>query len=292
MKIKAILLFFIISALAISVSTASAAINIIDAEAVYDMNLSSVSIPTNPYPLETVFVINADTSSDQNLSSVSIPTQPSPLKEIFIINEDASFKKNLSTVSIITAPSPLKEIFIINEDARAHEKLSPKDADATPPDSITNLQNVSYASNYINWTWVDPADIDFSHVIVYIDGNFKTNVQEGIQFYNATGFAHGTAHTISTRTVDTSGNINQTWVSHNAATLSTGEIKGDVNRNGRRDTGDATLILRSIVGLPIPSQYLPILPVGDMNCNNKIDTGDATLVLRSVVNLPIPRCWE
>ncbi len=67
-------------------------------------------------------------------------------------------------------------------------------------------------------------------------------------------------------------------------------IRGDVNRNGRRDTGDATLILRSIVGLPIPSQYLPILPIGDMNCNSRIDTGDATLVLRDVVGLPIPGC--
>jgi hypothetical protein len=37
---------------------------------------------------------------------------------------------------------------------------------------------------------------------------------------------------------------------------------------------------------------MPILPIGDMNCNNGIDTGDATLVLRDIVHLPIPRCWE
>ncbi len=77
-----------------------------------------------------------------------------------------------------------------------------------------------------------------------------------------------------------------------AADISIPQLRGDINRNGRRDTGDATLILRSIVGLPIPSQYMPILPIGDMNCNNRIDTGDATLVLRDVVGLPIPRCWE
>ncbi len=74
--------------------------------------------------------------------------------------------------------------------------------------------------------------------------------------------------------------------------LSAGALRGDINRNGRLDTGDATLILRSIVGLSIPSQYQPILPIGDMNCNGRIDTGDATLVLREVVGLPIPRCWE
>jgi len=70
------------------------------------------------------------------------------------------------------------------------------------------------------------------------------------------------------------------------------DIRGDVNRNGIRDTGDATLILRYIAELPIPSQYLPILPIGDMNCNGIIDTGDATLVLRDIVGLDIPRCWE
>jgi len=70
------------------------------------------------------------------------------------------------------------------------------------------------------------------------------------------------------------------------------EIRGDVNRNGVRDTGDATLILRSLVDLPTPSEYLPILPIGDMNCNGIIDTGDATLVLRDAVGLDIPRCWE
>ena len=67
-------------------------------------------------------------------------------------------------------------------------------------------------------------------------------------------------------------------------------LPGDVNGNWKTDTGDATLLLRSIVGLPISSQYLPILPIGDMNCNNKTDTGDATLVLRIVVGLPIPNC--
>lgn len=67
---------------------------------------------------------------------------------------------------------------------------------------------------------------------------------------------------------------------------------GDVNRNGVLDTGDATLLLSYIVELPIPAEYLPILPIGDMNCNGIIDTGDATLVLRDVVGLPISRCWE
>lgn len=130
MKIKAnLLLFFIIfiSTLATLVNTASAAISITDADAAYEIFLSSVSVPTSPVPIKTAFVINADTSSDQILSSVSIPTQPSPLKEIFTINEDAALKKNLSAVSIPTEPLPVKEIFIHNaEEAILTKSLVPK----------------------------------------------------------------------------------------------------------------------------------------------------------------------
>ncbi len=90
--------------------------------------------------------------------------------------------------------------------------------DTTPPESITNLSNISYAQNYVNWTWNDPSDSDFSHVKVYIDGNFKKNVFKGIQYYNATNLSAGTIHTISTHTVDIYGNMNQSWKNHTART--------------------------------------------------------------------------
>ncbi len=158
-----------------------------------------------------------------------------------------------------------------------------------PPAGILNL-HASPGTTWINWSWIDPSDSNFSKVIVYLDDSFKENISKGIQYFNATNLTPGT-HTIATRTVDINENINQTWVNNTAATLS-GELRGDVNRNGKRDTGDATLILRSIVGLSIPTQYQPILPIGDMNCNGRIDTGDATLILRDVVSLPISKCWE
>ena len=60
---------------------------------------------------------------------------------------------------------------------------------------------------------------------------------------------------------------------------------GDVNRNGFLDTGDVTLILRYIVGLPIPPECQPVYPIGDMNNNHRIDTGDGTLILRKIVGL-------
>jgi hypothetical protein len=56
-------------------------------------------------------------------------------------------------------------------------------------------------------------------------------------------------------------------------------LKGDLNHNDKLDTGDATLVLRIVVGL------LPPDILGDMNNNGKIDTGDATIILRKVVGL-------
>jgi parallel beta-helix repeat protein len=93
--------------------------------------------------------------------------------------------------------------------------------DNTPPLGITNLLNITYARTYINWTWTDPVDSDFSKVMVYLDGVFQDNVTIGVQCYNATSLASGSTHEIGTRTVDTAGNINQTWVNHTATTAST-----------------------------------------------------------------------
>ena len=95
--------------------------------------------------------------------------------------------------------------------------------DTSPPGSIMNLKNTSYAKDYINWTWSDPSDADFSKVIIYINDTFKINVSKGIQYYNATGLIPGTVYTINTRTVDIAGNLNNTQVNHSAGTLPVNE---------------------------------------------------------------------
>lgn len=86
------------------------------------------------------------------------------------------------------------------------------------PNSVANLKNTTYKKTYINWTWKDPADSDFSKVMIYIDGKFKTNVSKGKQYYNATGFLPDTSHRIGTHTVDLFGNINKTWINKTSRT--------------------------------------------------------------------------
>jgi len=64
---------------------------------------------------------------------------------------------------------------------------------------------------------------------------------------------------------------------------STPVIPGDMNRNGVLDTGDATILLRKVVGLePTTPEDITI---GDLNGNGVLDTGDATRILRMVVGL-------
>jgi hypothetical protein len=89
--------------------------------------------------------------------------------------------------------------------------------DNVPPASVKDLVNVSYETNYINWTWTEPSYPDFAKVMVYLNGVYKDDVLKGIQYYNAT-IAPGT-YTIGTRTVDTNENINATMVTHTATTI-------------------------------------------------------------------------
>lgn len=91
------------------------------------------------------------------------------------------------------------------------------ESDTTAPASVTDLKESSIGSSWIRWTWIDPIDADFSHVMVYVDGVFVTNISEA--FYNSTGLAEGTEHVISTKTVDLSGNINPEEVEDSATTI-------------------------------------------------------------------------
>jgi len=101
--------------------------------------------------------------------------------------------------------------------------------DSIPPASVTDLHNVSYATNYINWTWTDPEDSDFARVKVYLDGEYKEDVDKGAEYYNASGLVPG-RYTIGTRTVDVNGTINATLVTNTSTSIMPAEryINGTV----------------------------------------------------------------
>lgn len=54
--------------------------------------------------------------------------------------------------------------------------------DNMPPASVKDLVNVSYAANYINWTWTEPSDPDFAKVMVYLDGVYRNDTLKGVNY--------------------------------------------------------------------------------------------------------------
>ncbi|VVB85629.1 Periplasmic copper-binding protein (NosD) [uncultured archaeon] len=154
--------------------------------------------------------------------------------------------------------------------------------DKTTPASITNLTNISYASNYINWTWTDPTDLDFDHVWVYIDGVSNGTVQKGYQFYNATDFEPDTEHIISTRTVDTNGNVNQTWVNHTVKTsLQSVRLPetGDINGDGKVTLVDAIYLAKHVQKI---KGYETIYADDDINGDGQVTLDDAIYLAKHV----------
>ncbi|MDD5614815.1 MAG: carboxypeptidase regulatory-like domain-containing protein [Candidatus Methanoperedens sp.] len=138
--------------------------------------------------------------------SYSIPGLGEGTYEVNVDATGMNFFENSSVVSVMLGRTTVVDFTL---------QSAPDD---TPPASVTDLKSIRNAQNYINWTWNDPSDKDFAYVEVWIDGVLKASVLKGVQNYTATGFAPGTEHTIATRTVDTSGNINPEWVRDTSGT--------------------------------------------------------------------------
>ncbi len=90
------------------------------------------------------------------------------------------------------------------------------------PDPVTNLHNVSYAPDYINWAWTDPerAIGNLAHIEIYIDGVYKQDINKGVQYYNVMNLTNDTEYEISTRTVDKQNDISSNWSNKTTRTAS------------------------------------------------------------------------
>jgi hypothetical protein len=89
--------------------------------------------------------------------------------------------------------------------------------DTIPPASITNLANVT-TCNSVNFTWTNPADADFNGTMNWFNGAAQTNLTKTDTFKLFSGLAENTAYTFSTKTFDTTGNVNTTFVNLTSTT--------------------------------------------------------------------------
>ncbi len=110
--------------------------------------------------------------------------------------------------------------------------------DTTPPASVTNLTETNVGRQWIYWNWTNPDDTDFNHVMVYLNAEFVTNTSQS--FYNATNLTEGTTYILSTRTVDTNGTINSTWVNDSATTTLPADTTPPAPVTNLRETGTGT----------------------------------------------------
>ena len=120
--------------------------------------------------------------------------------------------------------------------------------DHTPPANIMNLQNTTETNlagqAWINWTWTNPEDSDFSHSMIFLDGYWFENVST--PYFNITGLYPDSMCTISIQTVDIAENINETLVSSTVITQpvdTTVPIINDVRLNTTTPSvGDSILV--------------------------------------------------
>lgn len=129
------------------------------------------------------------------------------------LNSVGSSGINISNMKISDPNGILIALNVTNESIIINRKVHEK----TPPAGVTDLKNISYAKNYINWTWTDPMIPDLEKVMVFLDGVYKNDVLKGEQYYNAT-VTPGT-YTIGIKTVDIDGTINSTMATHTATTI-------------------------------------------------------------------------
>lgn len=140
-------------------------------------------------------------------------------RTFIIINATAVGSSGTSEINLsnVMVSDPNGQVISLNA-FNGSVNINTTELDIIPPDSVNNLKIKNYARKYITWAWIDPQTPDFSRVMVYINGKLITNVTQGISYYRANGLIPNTSYTISTHTVDTLGNINQTWVNSTAKT--------------------------------------------------------------------------
>lgn len=83
---------------------------------------------------------------------------------------------------------------------------------------VTNLKNITYQPSFILWTWTNPDFMSYSKISVYINGNFKANLQRGQSFYLESGTLPNTNYTISTKVIDNRNVPSNYWVNQTSRT--------------------------------------------------------------------------
>ena len=146
---------------------------------------------------------------------------------ISIVSADSDYCTPSTGLNVTVNTQGIWQNITINSDvclvwtADEYGNISGTACDNTPPASITNLVS-KIECDTIEWNWDNPADADFNHTMVYWNGTFAYNISNATSNVDWTGLAASTSYTISTHTVDITGNVNATWVNKTESTTACG----------------------------------------------------------------------
>jgi hypothetical protein len=136
-----------------------------------------------------------------------------------LINSGANSLQNTTTWNTLSIHNYTAKYPITENYSSSYETHWLTVQDTTPPATVTGLNETSYNLSWIYWSWTNPVgEDDFNHTEVWLNGTWLANVSSAFNYYNATGLQRGSGYQLQTRTADSYGNRNATWVNDSAAT--------------------------------------------------------------------------
>jgi|GEM_PF-6925205 len=172
-------------------------------------------IPTN-----LIYFVSVDAYDAGSFNLTSIISNYESINTITFKNISIE-NGTIATIEIIPDEMIPKMQMDYNGDGIIDEIMTPNiietsHIDLISPSNIANLHS-NVETTWINWSWINPHDSDFNHTEIYLNGSFQRITSN--EYFNATNLSNGTEYTISTRTVDMFGNINETWMNNTAITM-------------------------------------------------------------------------
>ncbi|MFP4424125.1 MAG: CARDB domain-containing protein [Candidatus Woesearchaeota archaeon] len=182
-----------------------------------DTSANKNSTPTYTYTIEKAkpeltlsFNSTEDNMTINNSATINITGTTTAEGIIEIIKDETTIAKGKETV---TATEVFDTVGTYNITLRHNTTQNFTDAkktyyitvqDTLPPPQISSLHNTSNSDSWIHWSWSNPADPDFDHAEIWINGTYKADTTG--ESYNATGLNAQTKYQIEIRTVDQYGN--------------------------------------------------------------------------------------
>ncbi len=135
MKVSLVIYAIVVAVL---VNTVFAGPEITGTDAVFEMGLESVNIPTPVASLTELVVHNATAVWTQAFSSVRLQTKPSPVKRVFVHNADAVFAADLIAPALTAEGSPSPQPSPVKGEGAEEMATLPADIELEIPETSMN----------------------------------------------------------------------------------------------------------------------------------------------------------